>query len=687
MPSVGDAIFIQIGLDTTGLNQGEAAASRSIEQALRSLQAQGSQLEHTLKNTNEGVETLAKGIAGFFGLLLNFEGFKNLIIDTAEAGSQMGRFAESIDKTVEETQTLQQAFKAASGDNTGILKTIRQMRLDLAAVPLQYTAWMSDVESFMAPGHPGWTVRGKDEWQILLEVSKELQKRPDIPAARAVGQIFHNLPLTEADIVVLTKNKLLLEQLRKQQEIGTPTTPQSKAMEQLQADIANVKSAAGLLATEMVTLAEPWLHELLQITTRVLKWLRGLAQLVGLGGAPTQVTVHPKPENVTPFTEQPTGPPTKSPESLVRKPSTSVPFVPLKPQSSAPGPTSAPPSPGSPSAAVPPPSIPPGSVTAVGGGAPAAFIVHHTGGGGDVAGVQETLRQRGLGVQYVMDRQGNITQIGGPGSSHMMTGWGAGAGLSNRNTVGMEVIARDDRDVTPAQVAAAKKFIAEKYPNTPVFGHGEVNPGHKEATEGMTIVNAIRRERQLEGNRVSTPSASVSVPATAPGSVRGSMFNDAKTASGKSAASVPGIAIPSGGKMGDMYEITTPDGRKFIAPLIDRGPADWTGRGVDISQPLAEKMGYGRNFPTDAKFTVRPLAPQTPAPPQAGITPSRVELPTVATGAAATAANNEAIRPQMIENNNAAHINQLTVNTHSTDATGIAQDIKDEIGKQLDLVP
>ena len=52
---------------------------------------------------------------------------------------------------------------------------------------------------------------------------------------------------------------------------------------------------------------------------------------------------------------------------------------------------------------------------------PAAFIMHHTSGRGTVAGVQETLRQRHLGVEYVMDREGNITATGGAGSAHMMT--------------------------------------------------------------------------------------------------------------------------------------------------------------------------------------------------------------------------------------------------------------------------
>ena len=138
-----------------------------------------------------------------------------------------------------------------------------------------------------------------------------------------------------------------------------------------------------------------------------------------------------------------------------------------------------------------------GAVTAVGGAAPSAFIFHHTSGRGTAEGVVSTLRQRGLGVQYVMERDGTIKQIGGPGSSHMKTGWGPmGKGLSNRNTVGMEVIAKDDKDVTPAQIEAAKKFIKKHYPNTPLYGHGQVNPGHKEADEGMTIIDAIKKERR-----------------------------------------------------------------------------------------------------------------------------------------------------------------------------------------------
>ena len=62
----------------------------------------------------------------------------------------------------------------------------------------------------------------------------------------------------------------------------------------------------------------------------------------------------------------------------------------------------------------------PGPVSAVGGGDPAAFITHHTGGHGTIEGLQQTLRQRGLGVEYAMDREAQRhVETGGPGSAHI----------------------------------------------------------------------------------------------------------------------------------------------------------------------------------------------------------------------------------------------------------------------------
>jgi len=126
------------------------------------------------------------------------------------------------------------------------------------------------------------------------------------------------------------------------------------------------------------------------------------------------------------------------------------------------------------------------------------FVFHHSG-GGSLKSLVDTLRQRKLGSQYLMDRDGTIYSFAGAGSPHIKPNdqfGGKAPGLSNANAVGMEIVAKDDSDITPAQVESARNFIAQNYPNTPVYGHGEVNPGHKQATEGMTVVNAIRGLQQ-----------------------------------------------------------------------------------------------------------------------------------------------------------------------------------------------
>lgn len=138
------------------------------------------------------------------------------------------------------------------------------------------------------------------------------------------------------------------------------------------------------------------------------------------------------------------------------------------------------------------------------------FIVHHTGGRGSPEGVVDTLNQRRLGVQYVMDRDGKIFQTlpDGARGAHLRPAQN-GSGLDNSNSLGMEVIAKDDRDITPAQVASAKAFLAgleRKYPGLKVFGHGEVN-AHKQETEGQTIVDAFRKMTTAERAASSAPAA------------------------------------------------------------------------------------------------------------------------------------------------------------------------------------
>lgn len=135
---------------------------------------------------------------------------------------------------------------------------------------------------------------------------------------------------------------------------------------------------------------------------------------------------------------------------------------------------------------------------------PQGLIIHHTGGQGTPDGVMNTFAQRGLATQYIMDREGNIHQALPAGMRGQHIRPSQINGLTNANTLGIEIIAKDDSDLTPAQRDASYRFITEEtarygIPAANVFGHGEIN-SHKQATEGSSVVNAWR-----EANRIGRP--------------------------------------------------------------------------------------------------------------------------------------------------------------------------------------
>ena len=134
---------------------------------------------------------------------------------------------------------------------------------------------------------------------------------------------------------------------------------------------------------------------------------------------------------------------------------------------------------------------------------PVGMVFHHTAGTGRATADQviKYFRQSRYPTQFVIDRDGVVHRAlpEGARGQHMIQGSGRfGEGKSNANMEGVEIIAKDDRDVTPAQVEAARQLHAQRAnrwgwdPATSAYGHGEVNPGHRQDTEGMTAVNAIR---------------------------------------------------------------------------------------------------------------------------------------------------------------------------------------------------
>src|SRR4051812_20884704 len=106
---------------------------------------------------------------------------------------------------------------------------------------------------------------------------------------------------------------------------------------------------------------------------------------------------------------------------------------------------------------------------------PRAFVVHHTGGGSSAKSIVDYWRANrpGIGTQYIMDRDGVIHNVkdefGYSGSGHVHPRHTPqdmkAQGLVNKNMLGMEIMAKNDKDVTPQQAKAFAEFMHKNHPD------------------------------------------------------------------------------------------------------------------------------------------------------------------------------------------------------------------------------
>lgn len=116
------------------------------------------------------------------------------------------------------------------------------------------------------------------------------------------------------------------------------------------------------------------------------------------------------------------------------------------------------------------------------------FVVHHTAGRGTAAGVVNILNSRGLGIQWVIDRDGKLYKTLPSGSLgyHVVPNKpGAPKDLSNQTAQGVEIIGSNDNDILEKQCVTALKLVKKLgYPLSNIYGHGELQ-SNKMSTEGQ----------------------------------------------------------------------------------------------------------------------------------------------------------------------------------------------------------
>ena len=193
-------------------------------------------------------------------------------------------------------------------------------------------------------------------------------------------------------------------------------------------------------------------------------------------------------------------------------------------------------------------------------------------------------------------------------------------GVNNHTAVGIEVIAKNDADMTPAQLQSLQQLAGPKgpYANIPVYGHSQVSPGDREneGVRGVAAINAARAGGEPVAG--SAGPASGQAAASAGGYVQGRATTFGYKDKGDAGVGAPrlgtiqtndpdlvGIAVPEQALRQQLganpalwrqarVDVMTKDGRHMLVPIVDLGPKDTTAqRGVaaDFTQGLHKMLG------------------------------------------------------------------------------------------------
>lgn len=301
MPTVSDLISIQLSIDDTGLIRGGEEAIREMDRVKARLTQQANDVERLVGAIGENVNTALRYVAGLMGVVLTFEGFKNLLHQVVESGTSLGRFSESVDIAAGRVGALEQAFERAGARAGDVRPTLAAMRSDIIQAQMGGAPpeWMKTLG--LAPFRMGAReLMEKSPEDTLLEISRRGKGLPPM----ALKQFLPGLPLSPETLALLSKPEELQRQLDEIKKAGTaPTQEQIGAAERLKEKFATLEQLSMATFRDLVSLAEPLLNALLDGIKIALSWLDRVERVLigsGIASPAAAPTYTPAPSTAPP---------------------------------------------------------------------------------------------------------------------------------------------------------------------------------------------------------------------------------------------------------------------------------------------------------------------------------------------------------------------------------------------------
>lgn len=271
MPTIIDSLLIELGLDASKFQKGQAAAVEQFDKTKKETTRAAREIEQQFNSVNESIEGLHRSLLALFAVFTGGRTLKALIGDLTDTGAAAGRLAGNIGMSVKELDTFGRAVERMGG-SAGDAQASFQKFADQYAT-FQTTGQLGDLPRIIGQlntfGHVSVDVTKPLGNQIdaIADGLERIAKTDPVKAQFLARQIFGNAGMAN---LALQGSRKMREALA-EASAGALTPKQTEVMKKLQDAVNTLKQAFESVGNAIVEAIGPKTTELFK---SLAKWVQ-----------------------------------------------------------------------------------------------------------------------------------------------------------------------------------------------------------------------------------------------------------------------------------------------------------------------------------------------------------------------------------------------------------------------------
>lgn len=265
MPTVIDALTVELGLDAAKFNRGQRDATQAFKKTREGVEKDAKGIEGAVQHAADRIDVLARNALRLFAVFTAGKSLGQFAADVSRTDAAVGRLATSLGQAPAEISAVAKAVERAGGSADGAAASfdrwtdhVEQLRLNGTSPLLQ------DLSKLEAAGgrQIDYTKSVSKQFEVLSDNLKAVADKYDVAAATQMGK---NLGFDPGLIALMVKGSAAYrDAVAQSQKFGVTTRADAEAAQKLQTALAEVRQTLESLGRTIMTAVSPFLVRVLK---------------------------------------------------------------------------------------------------------------------------------------------------------------------------------------------------------------------------------------------------------------------------------------------------------------------------------------------------------------------------------------------------------------------------------------